>query len=59
MGTVPDWYGLGSAAKWLNIGVPELVERIERGEELWLRWALCASNAEASAQILMNERANS
>lgn len=56
MGAVPDWYALGPAARWLNIGVPELVERIERGEELWLHWGLCASNAEASAEKQLNER---
>lgn len=56
MGSVPDWYALGPAAKWLNCSVMELAERIERGEEMWFLWGHCASNAEASAQKQINER---
>jgi hypothetical protein len=46
MGSVPDWYRVLRAAKYLGVAPWELLEQ----PAIWLEWALTAESAENKAE---------
>lgn len=43
MGSIPDWYPLVSAARWMGVAPWDLL----RQPATWMEWALQAESAEA------------
>ena len=53
MGSVPPWFQVIKAARWLGVPPWELLTR----PPVWMEWALVAETAEATAQRQANEAA--
>lgn len=52
MGTLPEWYALVRAARYLGVAPWELLEQ----PVAWMEWALTAESAENEAQDIIAKR---
>ncbi len=54
--TPPEWVQIISTAKYLGVAPWDLLERVERGESVWLRWGDIHADATNRAQRIANRK---